>query len=763
MALLYGIHDIEAASVVPTGGWCLDTIAISENPPPKSYDSRLNWLGRLNWGYGSTGTIPVLSELSLYTMAAGEYVARTSGCNRWIVGNEPNHEAERPNGVYITPEHYVECFVRVRNILKNISSKHQVIVAACAPYHANPTNWLMYWKQVLDRLTKVGGCDGLSIHAYTRGQEPSAVTSEEKMGSVLAGQYNGFRTYRDALSVVPASMLHLPVYITEYNPIPDWENRDTYQVRAAYREINEWNQVKKNQKVHCLLLFRWNSFPGQRFGIQNKPDVIRDFQNAVLEGFQSPQEGSDSTKDTKVVLPHINTGTPPSSPSAAFERDIDIRAKQRGVSILEQPVRDGKPVWKVKSIRWLDERESQGRYHFYFETLDESGKRVTGVPINVTWSTGNTIVTSEAKPGEPYSANFPMSPGQNAFAAIIMDGTLSEMVRGVGMGADTPDGYNPGIHTSTVVTFQRIKEMLNIPKPPTVSKATVPALTHPVADPRYRIITQRWGENPAEYSKFKVDGVALRGHNGLDFGTPINTNIVSVDHGRVIELADDPTGYGLYVKIKHNWGESLYAHLQSTLVKMDSTVNKGQIVGKSGNSGNSTGPHLHFAMRVNPYDRKDGWGGFSNPELYIKDAQVAPAPTAPSATSILGAIRTAASEHHLDWELLASLAWAESSFRPGIPDGLFQIGADTWKDWASRVGATDIYRPLDNSRVAAVYLKWLLTTLDNNLYKALIAYNFGIGNVLSGVQAPITTLNYVDKVMHGRDLLQAIALQEKIK
>lgn len=137
-------------------------------------------------------------------------------------------------------------------------------------------------------------------------------------------------------------------------------------------------------------------------------------------------------------------------------------------------------------------------------------------------------------------------------------------------------------------------------------------LAHPVADAKLRRVTQRWGQNPDYYARF-----GLKGHNGLDFGVPVGSEIVAVDGGTVLEVASDSAGYGLYVKLAHTWGESLYAHLSKQTIAVGDTAATGQPVGLSGNTGNSTGAHLHFSIRINPYNRKDGWNGFSDPTPYL--------------------------------------------------------------------------------------------------------------------------------------------------
>jgi murein DD-endopeptidase MepM/ murein hydrolase activator NlpD len=62
--------------------------------------------------------------------------------------------------------------------------------------------------------------------------------------------------------------------------------------------------------------------------------------------------------------------------------------------------------------------------------------------------------------------------------------------------------------------------------------------------------------------------------------------------------------------------------LNSVAVAGGQSVGRGQRIGVSGNSGNSTGPHLHFAIRIHPYARTDGWGGYSDPLPYMAPGDV---------------------------------------------------------------------------------------------------------------------------------------------
>ena len=108
------------------------------------------------------------------------------------------------------------------------------------------------------------------------------------------------------------------------------------------------------------------------------------------------------------------------------------------------------------------------------------------------------------------------------------------------------------------------------------------------------ILTQGFGENPQNYSQF-----GLKGHNGLDYGLPSNTQVIAPFDGKIIEASSDPTGYGLYIKIENTKEGSVMAHLATFQVKVGDNVSEGQPIALSDNTGNSTGPHLHYEIRVN--------------------------------------------------------------------------------------------------------------------------------------------------------------------
>jgi murein DD-endopeptidase MepM/ murein hydrolase activator NlpD len=124
-------------------------------------------------------------------------------------------------------------------------------------------------------------------------------------------------------------------------------------------------------------------------------------------------------------------------------------------------------------------------------------------------------------------------------------------------------------------------------------------LTHPLK--RSHILTsgygRRWGKM----------------HYGIDFAAPHATSIHSTADGVVVKIGW-MSGYGRMIKIKHDFGfETRYAHLSKIRVKKGQMVSRGDHIGDMGNTGRSTGTHLHYEVRLN--------GKAANPMKYIKAAR----------------------------------------------------------------------------------------------------------------------------------------------
>jgi murein DD-endopeptidase MepM/ murein hydrolase activator NlpD len=89
-----------------------------------------------------------------------------------------------------------------------------------------------------------------------------------------------------------------------------------------------------------------------------------------------------------------------------------------------------------------------------------------------------------------------------------------------------------------------------------------------------------------------------RFHYGTDLAAPTGTPVLAAFSGRV-ETADYLRGYGLTVVLNHNNGreQTLYAHMSELFVRAGQTVEQGEVIGRVGSTGLSTGPHLHFEFR----------------------------------------------------------------------------------------------------------------------------------------------------------------------
>ena len=89
-------------------------------------------------------------------------------------------------------------------------------------------------------------------------------------------------------------------------------------------------------------------------------------------------------------------------------------------------------------------------------------------------------------------------------------------------------------------------------------------------------------------------------HTGIDLVEPFGSPVFAADDGVVALVGSSSSGYGYYVVIAHSGGlDTLYGHLSTGLVKIGQSVVQGQPIGLEGSTGNSTGAHLHFELRIN--------------------------------------------------------------------------------------------------------------------------------------------------------------------
>ena len=312
-------------------GWVLFTEAIGFNPNDTSgrdysgyANQNLGVIVRLNAGYKTVGTIPFERYYDDFARRCANFVRASLGAHIWIIGNEPNHPIEWPGadwnfdisppapvspdkyGEPITPQRYATCYRKVREAIHAVSGHENdlVLIASVGPwntltkYDSNPTgDWVQYFADILKELGP-DYCDGVTLHTYTHGADPQLVRSDEKMSArEFRNRHWHFRAYRDFMNVIPASMQHLPVFITETNQGDDpWRDENSGWVQAAYAEIDDWNK-NNPQKIRSLILYRWPKVGNDRWWIDGKRGVIEDFQQALTFGYRWTTAPSEPSED----------------------------------------------------------------------------------------------------------------------------------------------------------------------------------------------------------------------------------------------------------------------------------------------------------------------------------------------------------------------------------------------------------------------------------------------------------------------------------
>jgi hypothetical protein len=286
-------------------GWLVLTRELGADPTDRNGENFRRFphrkIVRLNHGYGDQGTIPLPDRYADFATRCMHFVEFSAGCSRWIIGNEPNMEVERPEGVPITPERYAECYTLCREAIRSLkyNTGDQVLLAAIAPWNVQTGDWIEYFERI-QHVLPAGGCDGFIIHAYWREQTATSVTSSTKMQPPHEDRFWSFRHYMNWMAAILPKFQGLPVYLTEMCTAGEaWENVDTGCVQAAYAEIDGWNRLSPDRAISCAALYRWK---GDKWAIDDKPMVHQDFYAAVARGYTVPADGNPTEPPEEDML-----------------------------------------------------------------------------------------------------------------------------------------------------------------------------------------------------------------------------------------------------------------------------------------------------------------------------------------------------------------------------------------------------------------------------------------------------------------------------
>lgn len=777
MPNLAGLHDIEGAAISPAETWLVDTISLSQNQVPRQYNNDApgrQIIARLNNGYGDTGTLPHPDDYNDFVLQVIAHVNATSGCHRWIIGNEPNLAREWPYKVPIMPWQYAACYRLCRSAIHALAGheQDQVLVAASGPWNNElkyagnlKGDWIQYFVDVITALD--GECDGFALHAYCHGYNVALVTSEARMEAPFLNRRYEFRVYLDYLEAIPTELRHLPVYITEANGNGPWQAVGLMPAMLA--EINNHNGGG-GQPILNVCFFR---YPDQDDGYEmvDKPPVIAEYKDAVARNFPSPDTVAVAPPPTPAPAPSPDAGqgqtpVPPTlAPAPPSTIVWDSRLDARGIKITPYNPKPGELYWKIIKGEYLLEKE-----HIFADTLDRDGKKQAGVQVRRWWGDKkpDQIEVKETRiTTDNWMVDFPMWNAGWAYGLEVL-GHPSDTLWGMGLGSVEQPTWN--IHLSYKFTYQlvlapAISSGPVAPQPPPKVIVTPSPSGATLAWPCKGTVTERWGGNPAYYQ----EKLGIPYHNGLDIASALGTTLGAMADGEVAMVGVDAS-YGNYVRVwhEHLGLHTFFGHMQTVDVAAGQKVKQGQSMGKMGATGLATGPHVHIEVRLGEkLTYAEGTQGMGNgrvdPEtvMYVLNrykprlGDLLRAPVVLSKDHTLALAIAAAKEFGVDVALFRRLVqeeseWIPDALSPAGAVGLAQIMPATFDEWSVPLGATNILDPNDNLRVGAAYLAFLVKYYKGDYDKAVTAYNMGPGNVDAGVAPSAATQAYVQKVVHNQ-------------
>ena len=348
---LFGMHDPgnweEIVRQAGRQAWCVHTEAVGSDPNDTSGKnfsrSEITPIVRLNNGYGSTGTIPSPDQYANFATRCANFVAASTGCRHWIIGNEIALQWEWPNNEPITLSNYIKCYNLVYRSIHRVQPDAIVMPQPPAPWNPSTPDAPDWVDQLARMLREVESVDGIALHAYTHGHDAGLISSDQTMNPPYDKYHYHFRCYRDFMSAIPTKWSHLPVYITECNP-DGWENVNNGWIQAAYAEIASWNH-DNHQQIVCLAFYRWPDEDREQFHIGSKGEVVNDFRAALSIDLR-PVDHTSETKTRVKALTTLNVRrTPGTSNKDSFDILTMLREGETAVLVSDQKVEVDKFLW----------------------------------------------------------------------------------------------------------------------------------------------------------------------------------------------------------------------------------------------------------------------------------------------------------------------------------------------------------------------------------------------------------------------------------
>ncbi|GEM_PF-642022 len=360
---------------------------------------------------------------------------------------------------------------------------------------------------------------------------------------------------------------------------------------------------------------------------------------SVWQSVAAAQSSIDGPLPTTTPTPRKTppeTGTPPIAESTSQPRIVALsHTPEPRVSSTATPTPTVVPTESPTSPPSPTRQRAPNRYQVQpGDTVSTIAKRFGVSPETLMWANGltnpNSLAAGQTLTVLPVDGvSHQVGEGDNLSTIAALYGVdLSDILEANGLGTDSVisvgrsllvPGGRPGTPTPPpTATPTRVPPTRTpvpptpTPVPPTPTPRQAAALAPAAPTPRQATALAPAAPAPTQpplpkgsgQLSWPVAGSITQhfggGHSGLDIAAPTGTAVRAAAGGRVVNLQQGEYDYGWYLVVDHGNGmKSLYAHLSTFSVKLGDAVGKGQQIGAVGSTGRSTGPHLHFEVRVN--------------------------------------------------------------------------------------------------------------------------------------------------------------------